>query len=64
MVERILAAYQGGVNERLLDEIYATDEINELVWLACLWGVVPGADQELTRRMDHWDDPTLRWQEF
>ena len=64
VMERILAAYHGEVNERLLAEIYATDEINELVWLACLWGVVPGADQELTRRVDHWDDPTLRWQEF
>jgi len=64
VVERIRAAYNGAVNERLLAEIYATDEINELVWLACLWGVVPGADQELTRRVDHWDDPTLRWQEF
>ena len=64
VVERIRAAYNGAVNERLLAEIYATDEINELVWLACLWGVVPGADQELIRRVDHWDDPTLRWQEF
>lgn len=62
VVERICAAYQGAVNERLLAEIYATEEINELVWLACLWGVVPGADTELTRRVDHWDDPTLRWQ--
>ncbi len=64
VVERIRAAYHGAVNERLLAEIYAADEINELVWLACLWGVVPGADKELTRRVDHWDDPTLRWQMF
>ena len=62
--ERIRAAYGGAVNDRLLDEIYATDEVNELVWLACLWGVVPGADAELVRRVDHWDDPTLRWQIF
>ena len=62
--QRIRAAYHGAVNDRLLALIYDADEVIELVWLACLWGIVPGADAELTRRFDHWDDPTLRWQLF
>ena len=62
--ERIGVAYQGAVNDRLLAHVYAADEVIELVWLACLWGVVPGADTELIRRVDRWDDPTLRWQTF
>lgn len=64
VADRILAAYDGAVSDRLMARIYATDEVNELVWLACLWGVVPDADTELMRRVDGWHDPTLKWQEF
>ncbi|MCY4421961.1 MAG: aminoglycoside phosphotransferase family protein [Acidimicrobiaceae bacterium] len=64
VADRILAAYDGAANNLLMAQIYAADEINELVWLACLWGVVPGADAELMRRVDNWGDPTVKWQEF
>ena len=64
VADRILTAYDGAVNDQLMAEIYATDEANELVWLSCLWGVVPGADSELMRRVDRWGDPTTQWQEF
>ena len=62
--DRILAAYHGAVNDQLMAQIYATDEVNEVVWLSCLWGVVPGADTEVLRRLEHWDDPTVQWQVF
>lgn len=64
VVDRIVAAYDGEVNEQLLARVYATDEAIEVVWLACLWGVVPDADTELLRRLDHWDDPSVRWLPF
>ncbi len=64
VIDRILAVYDGVVDVQLMAQIYATDEANELVWLACLWGVVPDADTELIRRLDHWDDPSVKWQEF
>ena len=59
--ERIHDAYDGSVNDRLLARVYAADEVIELVWLACLWGVVPDADTELLRRVEHWDDPSMPW---
>ena len=64
VADRILSAYHGAVNDQLMAQIYATDEVNEVVWLSCLWGVVPGADTEVLRRLEHWDDPTVRWQVF
>ncbi|MYB04495.1 MAG: phosphotransferase [Acidimicrobiaceae bacterium] len=59
--ERIHDTYDGSVNDRLLARVYAADEVIELVWLACLWGVVPDADTELLRRVEHWDDPSVPW---
>ena len=64
VVDRIVAAYDGEVNEQLLARVYAADEVIELVWLACLWGVVPDADTELLRRVEHWDDPSVPWLPF
>lgn len=64
VVDRIVAAYDGEVDEQLLARVYAADEAIEVVWLACLWGVVPDADTELMRRLDNWDDPTVKWREF
>ena len=64
VVDRIVAAYHGEVNEQLLARVYAADEAIEVVWLACLWGVVPDADTELVRRLDHWDDPSVPWLPF
>lgn len=64
VVDRIVAAYDGEVNEQLLARVYATDEAIEVVWLACLWGVVPDADTELMRRLDNWDDPSVPWLPF
>lgn len=64
VVDRLVASYAGDVNEQLLARIYATDEAIEVVWLACLWGVVPGADTELVRRLDNWDDPAVPWLPF
>lgn len=64
VTDRILAAYDGAVDDQLMARIYATDEANELVWLSCLWGVVPGADTELMWRVDHWGDPTAPWRDF
>ena len=61
---RIVAAYDGAVSEDLLDRIYAADEAIEVVWLACLWGIVPEADSSLMLRIDHWDDPSARWRLF
>ena len=63
-LERIHAAYHGSVDDRLLAHIYAADEAIELVWLSCLWGVVPDADTELLRRVEHWDDPSVPWRFF
>ena len=62
--DRILTAYDGAVNDQLMAHIYETDEVNEVVWLSCLWGVVPGADTEVMRRVEHWGDPAVKWQEF
>ena len=59
--ERIHDTYDGSVNDRLLARVFAADEVIELVWLACLWGVVPDADTELLRRVEHWDDPSVPW---
>lgn len=59
--ERIHDTYDGSVNDRLLALVFAADEVIELVWLACLWGVVPDADTELLRRVEHWDDPSVPW---
>ena len=64
VTDRILAAYDGAVDDQLMARIYATDKANELVWLSCLWGVVPGADTELMWRVDRWGDPTAQWREF
>ena len=61
VLERIHDTYEGSVNDRLLAHVYAADEVIELVWLACLWGVVPHADTELLRRVEHWDDPSVPW---
>ena len=62
--DRIVAAYDGAVSVQLLDRIYAADEAIELVWLACLWGIVPEADSSLMLRIDHWGDSSVRWQLF
>ena len=59
--ERIHDTYDGSVNDRLLAHVFAADEVIELVWLACLWGVLPDADTELLRRVEHWDDPSVPW---
>lgn len=64
VLDRVHAAYHGSVNDRLLAHIYAADEVIELVWLSCLWGVVPDADTELLRRVEHWDDPSVPWRLF
>ncbi len=64
VLDRIDAAYDGALNEGLLAQVYAADEVIELVWLSCLWGIVPGADTELLQRVDHWDDPSSPWQLF
>ena len=64
VVDRIVAAYDGEVDEQLLARVYATDEAIEVIWLACLWGVVPDADTELMHRLDHWDDPSVPWLPF
>ena len=64
VVDRIHAAYDGSVNDRLLAHVYAADEVIELVWLSCLWGLVPDADTELLRRVEHWDDPSVPWRLF
>lgn len=61
VLERIHDTYDGSVNDRLLARVYAADEVIELVWLACLWRVVPDADTELLRRVEHWDDPAVPW---
>jgi hypothetical protein len=61
VLDRIDATYDDAVNRELLARIYAADEAIELVWLSCLWGVVPEADTELLRRVQHWDDPSLPW---
>lgn len=61
VLERIHNTYDGSVKDRLLAHVYAADEVIELVWLACLWGVVPHADTELLRRVELWDDPSVPW---
>ena len=64
VLDRIHAAYHGSVNDLLLAHIYAADEVIELVWLSCLWGMVPDADTELLRRVQHWGDPSVQWRLF
>ena len=63
-VDRMRAVYGAALDGGLLARIYAADEAIDCAWLACLWGVVDGAADELVRRLDRWDDPSARWRAF
>ena len=59
--ERITDAYGATVDEQLLEHIAAADEAISNVWLACLWGVNPAAEEELQHRIRTSDDPDAVW---
>lgn len=61
VVERITGAYGATVDEQLLGHIAAADEAISNVWLACLWGVNPDAEEELLHRIRTADDPDTVW---
>ena len=61
VVERITDVYGATVDEQLLGHIAAADEAISNVWLACLWGVNPDAEEELLHRIRTSDDPDTVW---
>ena len=62
--ERILSRCKLAVDTTLLNLINNANETITCAWLACLWGITPGADDELLRRMDDLDNPDLPWLDF
>ena len=61
---RVMSRCEVVVDQPLLQLICNANETITCAWLACLWGVTPGAAEEVQRRMLTLDDPDVPWLDF
>ena len=59
--QQFIEAYSLAYDKQLLENIAATKELGDCIWLASLWDARPDSREELLWRLNSLDDPAVPW---